>query len=101
MYLHIRYTTVYSYIFSLVIYIAIIHTCSYWYIITHNILGYGPPMTGIGVDSSLAVSIIEIQPDGETRLELHCNIESKLTPDYVWTKEGSVYVKIKKLNEYV
>lgn len=59
-------------------------------IIVLSVTGYGPPMTGIGVDSSLAVSIIEIQPDGETRLELHCNIESKLTPDYVWTKEGSV-----------
>ena len=49
-------------------------------------------MTGIGADPNLAVSIIEIQPDGETRLELHCNIESRLTPTYVWSKEESVYV---------
>ena len=38
------------------------------------ILGYGPPMTGIGADPTL--SIIEVQPDGEKRIELHCNIES-------------------------
>ena len=54
------------------------------------ILGYGPPMTGIGADPTL--SIIEVQPDGEKWIELHCNIESLLTPTYVWTKEGSVYV---------
>ena len=52
-------------------------------------------MTGIGADPNLAVSIIDIQPDVETKLELHCNIESRLTPTYVWTKEGSVYVKIR------
>ena len=56
-------------------------------------LGYGPPLTGIGADPALAVSIIEVQPDGEKRIELHCNIESLLTPTYVWTKEGSMYVR--------
>lgn len=52
-------------------------------------------MTGIGADPNLAVSIIEIKPDGNSREELHCNIESLLTPTYVWTKDGVVYVKIK------
>ena len=51
-------------------------------------------MTGVGADPTLAVSIIEIQPDGDKRIELHCNIESLLTPNYVWTREGSVYVTI-------
>jgi len=58
-------------------------------------------MTGVGADPILTISIIEIQPDGEKRIELHCNIGSCLTPTYEWRKDGAVYVKINKSNNCI
>ena len=69
-------------------------SCNGIYCAVMYIVGYGPPITGVSASSEHTVSVINYQPDGEKRYELHCNIESRLTPTYVWTKDQVVYVNV-------
>ena len=61
-------------------------------------IGYGPPITGVSAGSEHTISVINYEPDGDRRFELHCNIESRLTPTYVWTKDQVQYVECYKSN---
>ncbi|XP_065882717.1 opioid-binding protein/cell adhesion molecule-like [Dysidea avara] len=71
--------------------VARIYNASYTQSITAfiylSVVGYGPPITGVSAGSEHTISVINYEPDGDRRFELHCNIESRLTPTYVWTKD--------------